>query len=606
MKNCYKPLEIKRVLLVCPLNRSNYFDLDTILENRPSLETPLGLAYISSYVKQHIEGLTVEVFDPNVAAVHHIRKTERSDMEELWQILENKMIEFQPDVVGVSCLFHWLHVSAHRACKIAKALPKPPVTVMGGNYPTALPNFALSDKNLDFVVSSEGEKSFARLITALMEGSDPAETTDGLSYDPSVFERLNITITEDFNPTKDRLNVIPKKVFTKGLEEFPWPDRGDLDMDFYATETRHFVNRFEDDDNVRLATMTGSRGCPFECTFCASKDFWGNQIRYRDPKSTVAEMKHLIETYDINTFVFNDDNLMFHPKNILELCNEIKRQNLDIRWFVGGGLQVSGLTRSDVVQAVIETGLRQFNLAIETGDPATMKKIKKPLKPGQTEAVIESLRKYDVWILGFFITGFHFQTIEEILKSHEYAGNLDLDWRGFYQFTPLPATEDYDTCVAKGYIQDYMILDGEYSEDMISLSTKNFSSDQILESNYRANLKYNFLENRNLHTKPQQALRDFNYILELYRDHAIGHYARGVALKNLGNAKEAIKAFQTARDLIKQSDTVESNRFSSNIQTLDTELHWGRYFEHFSIDLDREIKEFSATNSKLATSACGS
>lgn len=594
MTNPHKPLAIHRVLLVCPLNRSNYFELETILEKRPSLEPPLGLSYISSYAKKNLDELTIEVFDPNVVATKHIQATGRSDMDELWGLLEEKINEFQPDIVGVSCLFHWLHLSAHKVCKIAKSMPKPPVTVMGGNYPTALPNFALSDENLDFVIASEGEKSFVSLVNALRGGDDPAETTDGVSFDPVVFERLGIAVEKGEGSTETQLSIIPKKIFTKGLEEFPWPDRSDLDNEYYATETRHFVNRFEDAENVRLATMTASRGCPFECTFCASKDFWGNQIRYRDPKSVVAEMKYLVDEYDINTFVFNDDNLVFHPKNVLELCNEIKRQNLNIRWFAGGGLQVSGLTKPDVVEAVIETGLRQFNLAIETGDPDTMKRIKKPLKPGQTEAVIETLRKYDVWILGFFISGFHFQTIEQILRSHEYAGNLDLDWRGFYAFTPLPATEDYRECVEKGYIQDYMTLDGEYAEDMISLSTENFKSDEVLEANYIANLKYNFIENRNLHTNPRQSLRDFDYILELYGDHAVGHYARGVALRNLGDFQGAQKAFQAAREYVKGSDHVGANRFSSNIQTLDTELRWGRYFDRFGIDLDREINELAA------------
>lgn len=92
------------------------------------------------YAKKSLADLEIEVFDPNLMAVKHIRETGRSDTEELWDLLRKKMEDFSPDIVGVSCLFHLLSKNAHRTIKLAKELPNKPVSVMGGNYPAGLPN----------------------------------------------------------------------------------------------------------------------------------------------------------------------------------------------------------------------------------------------------------------------------------------------------------------------------------------------------------------------------------------------------------------------------------------------------------------------------------
>lgn len=581
----HKPVAVKKVLLLTPLNRPTYFKLDTVLSHKQSMEPPLGLSYISAYAQKIFDDIEIEVFDSNLAAIKHIRKTGRSDVDELWGLIRKKMEEFQPDVVGVSCLFHLLFKNAHKTLELAKSLPNKPITVMGGNYPSGLPNYALSDDNLDFVVFSEGEVAFSALIQALRLGIDPGTIADGIGYRQYVFNRLGL-VTDEAQPS-DQPTIIPKVNFSKSLEEFPWPDRRNYDMEFYATNVRHFVDHLEDDRPTRLATMTASRGCPFSCTFCASKDFWGNQIRYRDPKMVVAEMKHLVDTYGINTIVFNDDNLLFSERAVLSLCNEMTRQNLNVRWFAGGGLQVSGLRKAEVVQAVIETGLRQFNLAIESGDANTLKRIRKPLKDAEiAEEVISNIRKYDnTWIQGFFITGFWFQTLEEISKTHDYAGGLDLDWRGYYNFAPLPGTDDYRTCVERGYIKDFVEL-GEYDEDMIHLSTENFTANQVHKMNYQANLDHNFLRNRNIIKNPRQAIRDFDYIIELYSDHAFAHHCRGVALRNSGKVDEAKAAFTTAKNIAMATKDIVDDKFVANIQILDTTIRWIDYFSKSGIDIE--------------------
>lgn len=592
IKKANRSIEINRALLFQPLNNDNAYHVNAVLHKKQTVEAPLGLGYIAGYAKKHVANLQVEIYDAHVEAIKYIRVNKRVDINEIWENIRTKIETFQPQIVGISCLFFTLSKTVHRMCELVKSVSPSIITVMGGNYPSSMPKVVLEDGNVDFVITSEGEISFSQLVQCLREGGEPSETISGIGYKAGVVQSIGARSAKgQAEEEREEIVLIQKNNFLP-LDHFPWPDRTILDNEFYATGMRHFVNRVEDLDDVRLATMTASRGCPFSCTFCASKNFWGNRMRYRDPESVVDEMQHLIDTYDINTFAFNDDNLSCDAKSLIALCNEMVRRNLKIRWFASGGLQVSGFRKREVIDAVIESGLRQFNLAIETGNPKTASMIKKPLRPEITEEVLSILREYhQVWLYGFFITGFYFETIEDIQWNLQYAGNLDLDWRGFYSFAPIPGTEDYESCVTKGFIADFASISKDYAGDAIMLSTDKFTSDQVLHMNYQANLEYNFVKNRNLEENPRQAIREFNHVLETYTDHAVAYYARSVAERNLGKKEESLQSLLTCQKLVNESDVLSKSKFQSNIQIVDAQVRWRDFFKHMNVDIEQKISE---------------
>lgn len=600
--------DVSKVLLIYPFAVSDSYSLKTVKEGGSFVEAPLGLGYISAYLKKNLSDIDVRVFDANTLAIKQIVKTGEVDMEALEDMVRQEVAGFGPNIVGVSCLFHNIAPSAHRAIQIAKEAAPDCVTVMGGNYPAGSPEIALADSMLDFIILSEGEISFATLVECLRKGYEPKSQVDGISYRQEAIDviappLLKTDQSDAGAGAGDAIVTSQKLQFPKTLEDYPWPDRSNMDIDFYASYTRHFAFRMLEHKDVRLATMTASRGCPFKCSFCSSKDFWGLQIRYRDPIDTVDEMEMLIDRHGINMFIFNDDNIMFSRKNVIALCDEIKRRNLKIRWLSGGGIQVSSM-KPDVVQALIETGLNQFNLAIETGNPETLRRINKPLAEGVAETVIANIRQYDnVWIGSNFITGFYFETISDIENTLTYAGSLDLDWRSIYAFQPLPGTQDFKTCVELGYIEEWDIWsDGKFG-DLVSLTTENFTAEQVRSMNYAANLKHNFLGNRNLTQAPGQAIKDFNYVLEMVPDHAIGLYTRSIAKANLGDRAGAKSDLNMALEIVNASRTREKSIFKSNIAMTSVELAWADYFDNLGINLDLALAGLDEGNQGLAAAA---
>jgi tetratricopeptide (TPR) repeat protein len=223
-----------------------------------------------------------------------------------------------------------------------------------------------------------------------------------------------------------------------------------------------------------------------------------------------------------------------------------------------------------------------------------LKKIKKPLNIGVAEEVIDIIRGYEnTWIGSNFVTGFYFQTIDEIRQDLDYAGGLDLDWRGIFEFISLPGSEDYNTCVANGYIKEWTISEARNGVDAQPLSTENFTYAEVQNLNYIANLRYNFLHNRNLERNPQQALRDYNYVIEMVPDHAVAHYASGLAHIQLGQYEFAEKSFRQADDLVEESKKIEKSTFEASMALISAQIRWVDLFAKFDIDPKKRLAELA-------------
>lgn len=555
--------DIKRVLLILPFSIEDKYDFDIVEKHGHFVEAPLGLCYIAANLKKESPDIHVTVLDANMMAVEAIIGGVKS-MESLWDMLRKNISDFSPDLVGVSCLFHFTAKTSHQTCELIKNTSSDIVTVMGGTYPTISVELALEDKNVDFAVFSEGEQTMVELIRALNTKKDlELKYVDGIAF------RAN-NLLYSSKGTEDII-INEKTKWITNLDRLPFPDRSSIPLMRYFGAGRHFLQRLQTVENTKLVTMTSTRGCPHNCTFCCATKFWGRQIRFRTPKNIVDEMQLMIDQYGANTFVFNDDNLTTNHKFIIELTDEIIQRKIDICWTTGGGFQLSSL-KPDAIQNIYKSGGMYFSLAIESGVKSTLKKIRKPLNLDAVSRVISDIHRYgDGYTLGFFITGFPFETKKDIEKTLEYAGSLDLDWRQFSAFQPLPGTDDYDTCVKKGYINPFDIKWGDYAMS-VNLNTENFSADWLFEKNYLANLEYNFLKNRNLQNgNVNQAVRDFEYVLKFVPDHAIAYYSLGNALSLLEDDENALNKWKLAADIVEKDSL------------------WDGYFNKLGIDLSSRL-----------------
>ena len=125
---------------------------------------PLGLGQLASYLRR--EGNRVSLLDLNLTYLSQ-------------EQLEKRLMEFSPDLVGVSAMCTGTR-AVQGLINVVKSKLDAPV-VIGGPQASALPEHMLRLTGADFVVVGEGEVTIAELVVAL-GGSGGYEDIPGLGY----------------------------------------------------------------------------------------------------------------------------------------------------------------------------------------------------------------------------------------------------------------------------------------------------------------------------------------------------------------------------------------------------------------------------------------
>lgn len=511
------------------------YNYQVVLNKGQYVEAPLGLGYISSYCKRHMD-LDVKMLDAHIFAIDKIVGNPKIEFETIENEILDIICSYNPDIIGVSCLFHVLAKNAHRFIARIKAKISKVKVVMGGSYPTASPEHALQDRNIDFVVIGEGEHSMLRILKYYNKDLN-LEDLDGVGY----MENNKVVI-------KPALRIV------SDINEFGVPERDDSYFKKYTYLGRHFFEKTKKNKEDLIATMTASRGCPFDCTFCISINMWHRRIRFRNVNAILDEISTLKDEYGMKYMVFNDDNLTVNRAFAIELCKGIIKRGFNIKWSISGGFYVRSLDK-EIVEVLVRSGCDIFNLAIESGSEEILMSIRKKITREDVIRTVDLLRKFGVYVGGYFMLGFPEETKEQFQSTIDFSSDLDLDWRTYQCVQPYPGTELYKECLKKG------LLEKEFIEDFEVLDRRNYvikpvhlSRDYVLLESYIANLRYNFLSNRNLIKKNgnlEIAIRDFEWVLNMVTDHVVAAYCLSTAYEKLGNSQKASFYKNKSMDLAK-------------------------------------------------------
>lgn len=228
---------------------------------------PLGLLYLAAFLRER--GFSVDVFDGAFA----------DGIDDFKAALRLH----DPQVVGLTVVKP-NRGTALRLAGLAQAHGA--TVVVGGPDPTSDPVGYLQDPGVDLVVHHEGELTLAELLTALLAGEERASAfadIDGLAYRDEVGNAV----------------VNPRRPFILNLDELPSPARELIDMERYLQVWR-------DHHGYASLSISVARGCPYGCEWCADA-VHGQDFRLRSPESVVAEVKTLMQAYDIDRLRVVDD-----------------------------------------------------------------------------------------------------------------------------------------------------------------------------------------------------------------------------------------------------------------------------------------------------------
>jgi len=218
---------------------------------------PYSLALIRAVIPDKYE---INILEPNLESL---------TVEQTRQRIK----DFHPDLIGVSCSSIEYSKSAHKLAELVKQIDPSTVVIFGGVYGTATPELPMKDKNVDFVILGEGERRLPKFLKMAEERDEDFTKFDGIAY------RKN-----------GQVIINPIERFIEDLDTLPLPAYDKFNYRAYCNENDKFSNvllpRY-----YPYAVMSTSRGCPFSCIYCSTHAIDGKKTRFKSAERVLEEKR---------------------------------------------------------------------------------------------------------------------------------------------------------------------------------------------------------------------------------------------------------------------------------------------------------------------------
>ncbi|NQT30298.1 MAG: radical SAM protein [Candidatus Saganbacteria bacterium] len=516
-------------LVPMPLNYIQRF-MKGLLSHFVVLVMPMGILYLSSYLKAHNNVGKIELLD---FPLHYNELIGSSSIEAFIESQAKKYVNFNPHIIAISLMFSTSHVFFDMTLKILKSIFPNALIVVGGMHASNCPKHLLKYDDIDYVVLGEGEIAFSEMVGQYANNEKISVK--------GVYNRMDIET--------DKLLLLADA--PKELDQLPLPDYDLIDMKTYSMRGHRKDSK---GSGMKSASIMTSRGCPHMCTFCASHTIHGRRVRYHSVERVLEEINLLNNRYGILYFTPADDHIISDKKRFMRLYKEIKKLNIpNLTMDVTNGFHINSLNE-EILDAIVDLGTKHITLPLESGSEYVQKNIiKKHVNLVKAKEIVALCRKKGVLTTCNVIFGFPGEAKELMEESADYVGNLGADWVLVIIATPLIGSELYKQCIEKGYIEEEVYLRSIKDFNERGFDTDEISAVDLKEWTYRFNLSVNFINNYNMRNgNYKTALHLFENIVKDYPFHIFGYYGIYRIHKNQGNEQAADEVIKKANKVLSE------------------------------------------------------
>ncbi len=364
---------------------------------------PLGLAYIGAVLESN--GFNVSIYDMHI---------ETAFVEDIIK----KYRELKPKIIGISSTTP-TYPNALKLAQLLKAYDSSVIIALGGAHATSLPTICAMNDVFNFVVIGEGEQIMHEIAESIInKKGDPCQIN-------------GIAFRDDQNNIK--INKPASKI--KNLDHLPYPARNLLKMDSY----------------YQKGSIISSRGCPYDCIYCACPLITGREYREHSIEYVLDEIDYLQKKYNINYFDFHDDSFNLIPTRVLSFTNKIKERNMTFKW--GCFCRVNNFN-FEIAKAMKSSGCEVIQFGIESGNQKVLDSIKKKINLKEIEEAVLAAKKAKInQIACGFIIGHPEDTEESINETIEFGiklTKLGATRLSISVLTPYPGTEVFSNMENNG------------------------------------------------------------------------------------------------------------------------------------------------------------
>lgn len=379
-----------RILLVQP----SPFEPGRVgLENTIWFCEPVALTSIAAMVPEH----EVRILDMRLESELTLNRVLR---------------EFRPELVGTTSMTTDCY-QAKAVLETAKAtLGAACFTIVGGHHPTLMPE-DFEDPCVDALCIGEGEDTFRELVLALAGGNR---------------DRLPDIAGLRLRGADGAYLATAKREQARSIEAFPMPARNLIDKyrkDYFFTVAGP------------MASIVTSRGCSFDCNFCAIWEFYERKTRFMSAKAVVDRMEAVPEKF----VFFLDDNFLTNRRRLEELVDEIERRGVK-KWFGTQGRTDFIADHPDVMRRLRDAGLVMVLSGYESNEEDGLAELLKRNTVEKNKRAAEVLRELGIFSTGIFMVRQDFDE-QDFDKLYAHINELGIALPLVAILTPLPGTQLY-------------------------------------------------------------------------------------------------------------------------------------------------------------------
>ena len=427
-----------------------------------------NLALLSAYLKHDgfsnvklFDCFTYKLGDTQDQVRERLGQVKKSNIDDYVKLKEENIYEdfiklvdeYQPDLIGTTVMDSTLELALSFFEKIKdRKIP----TIVGGVGATFLHEKILNTGLVDYACIGEGEEALVELCNKVSNGEDCSQIrniytkgTDGKIIKNPLRPLINLDtiLMPDFSIYEDML--------------FYRPFRGGV---------------------VRTLQFDIDRGCPYGCTYCAAPTLktlfkdegCGNYYRIKNWDKAFAEMKYLIEAYDLNFVWLSSETILAIPdKKFKEFAERYKREiNLPL-WCQS---RLDTFTE-EKTKLLAEMGCMSMCVGLEHGAESIRNTLLN--KRMSRERILESIRyiaKNGIALSVNNMIGLPGETREDVFEgiklNREIAAILGkLFSINAFTFMPFSGTKLRDTCIDKGYIEEDVMSTSFFKNSVLKMPT---------------------------------------------------------------------------------------------------------------------------------------
>ncbi|MEJ2636569.1 MAG: radical SAM protein, partial [Calditrichia bacterium] len=188
----------------------------------------------------------------------------------------------------------------------------------------------------------------------------------------------------------------------------------------------------------KMATIVTSRGCPYDCYFCASSRFAGLKWRTRTLDSIFFELEHLIDN-GFQGFIFIDDNFTLSYRRTMDFCDEVIARKWDILWWCFSRADIL-VKHPEMARKMYDAGARMVFLGLESANQDTLDMYQKRMTLEQQRSAVQLLKENNIRVYGSFIIGEQHETKSMVKQTIDLALKLRPETCQFSLLTPYPGS----------------------------------------------------------------------------------------------------------------------------------------------------------------------